>query len=113
MGDLLEARRSSLGDTPIVSPAARSVPASPSVPYPGPDVERLACSFANIGPAATEPRTFGLPLCHLQRENDHGPWPVPHQGVYLEQPHQGDNLEKPHQGAYLVNALRRAASPKG
>ena len=39
----------------------------------------LGCSLVNLGPAATEPRTFGVPLRPLQRDGDHGPRPVPHQ----------------------------------
>ena len=45
----------------------------------------LGRSPVNLGPAAIEPRTFGVPLCPLQRDNDHGPRPVPHQGDNLEQ----------------------------
>ena len=32
------------------------------------------------------------PFGSFQRDGDHGPRPVPHQGTNLEQPHQGANL---------------------
>ena len=81
---------------PYCQPAAKSVPVSTEVTYPGCEVQRSAEALPTL-----EPRTFGVPLCPLQRDNDHGPRPVPHQGDNLEIPTKVPTLRFPRRAGGL------------